>query len=95
MDEEERVVQEKTLSYLFFFNYYFKNSPLHNDEEAFVVVVGVLVDVVDVDDVLAVGGAPVQLDLAPGGEGGGEKTQERKKIINMIRRLIVTLGMAG
>ncbi len=40
------------------------NLPFHDDEEAFVAVVAVLVDVVDVDNVLAVGRAPVQLDLA-------------------------------
>lgn len=38
---------------------------LHDDEEAPLVVVRVLVDVADVDDVLAAAGAPVQLDLPP------------------------------
>ena len=40
-----------------------KHSHFHDDEEAFVVVVGVLVDVLEVDDVLAAAGAPVEIDL--------------------------------
>jgi hypothetical protein len=37
---------------------------LHDDEEAFVVVVRVLEDGLEVDDVLAGGRAPVEVDLA-------------------------------
>lgn len=43
-----------------------EHLPLHNDQETFDTVVRVFVDVDDVDDVLAVGRAPVQLDFSSG-----------------------------
>lgn len=40
------------------------NSPFHDDEETLLAVIRVLVDVHDVDDVLAGRGPPMQVDLA-------------------------------
>ena len=39
-------------------------SPFHNDEEALLTVLRVLVDIDDVDNVLAAVGPPVEVDLA-------------------------------
>ena len=41
------------------------DSPLHDDQEALLPIVSVLVHVLDVDDVPAPAGAPVKVDLPP------------------------------
>ena len=41
------------------------DSPLHDDQEALLPIVCVLVHVLDVDDVPAAAGPPVQVDLPP------------------------------